>query len=210
MTNQEAFDTAVLHLLNQAYGCVSSSGKSQYRGTNGGKNAIGALIPDELYSSSMEGKTIHQILAVTTSGYEPLREHLRGVSPRLLTELQDLHDRVGKCLPSLFRDIVLDGCPRVAQMFSLSLRMIQLWAVYRKIPGPLMRDRSKAVPPPPVVVLAPPRPMPQPQPEVSPVPLPSPVPSPMHSVFSSGSTSTDKRDNSLRSQQLAALRDLFI
>jgi hypothetical protein len=136
MNNQEAFDTAVLHLLNQAYGCVSSSGKGQLRGTRGGKSAIGALIPDRLYWNSMEGKTVQQMLAATGPGYDTLREHLRDVSPRLLNELQDLHDRVGKCLPSLFRDIVLDGCPRIAQMFSLSLRMVRSWTTYRKIPGP--------------------------------------------------------------------------
>jgi hypothetical protein len=154
MNNQEAFDTAILHLLNQAYGCVSSSGKSQYRGTHGGKNAIGALIPDRLYSNSMEGKTVQQMLAATGPGYDMLREHLQGVAPRLLSELQDLHDRVGRCLPSLFRDIVLDGCPRIAQTFSLSLRMVRLWATYRKIPGPRPYQRSKPAVVQPVVVLS--------------------------------------------------------
>ena len=85
MNNQEAFDIAVLHLLNQAYGCVSSSGRGQYRGTRGGKNAIGALIPDHLYSDSMEGKTVHQLIAAAGPAYDKLREHLNGVSPRLLS-----------------------------------------------------------------------------------------------------------------------------
>jgi hypothetical protein len=154
MNNQEAFDTAILHLLNQAFGCVSSTGKSQYRGLHGGKNAIGALIPDRLYGNSMEGKTVQQILAATGPGYDELREHLQGVAPRLLSELQDLHDRVGKCLPSLFRDIVLDGCPRIAQLFGLSLRMTRLWATYRKIPGPRPYHRVKPVVAQNVVVLS--------------------------------------------------------
>jgi len=203
MNNQGAFDIAVLHLLNQGASCVSSSGKSQYRGINGAKNAVGALIPEALYSSSMEGKSIHQVLAA--SGNEQLREHLKGVSPRLLTELQDLHDRVGKCLPSLFRDIVLDGAPRVAQMFSLSMRMIHLWAAYRKIPGPLTRDRPKTVPTAPVVVFVPPRPTPPPPP-VS--PLTSSAPSaPAQPAISNAPQ--DPREV-LRNQQLAALRDLFV
>ncbi|HWM64958.1 MAG TPA: hypothetical protein VNO35_00110 [Steroidobacteraceae bacterium] len=153
MNNQEAFDIAVLHLLNQAHGCVSSSGRGQYRGTRGGKNAIGALIPDHLYSDSMEGKTVHQLIAAAGPAYDKLREHLNGVSPRLLSELQDLHDRVGKCLPSLFRDIVLDGCPRVAQLFSLNLRMIRSWVAYRKIPGPQMTPRKPLAPVPQAVVV---------------------------------------------------------
>ena len=147
MNNQEAFDIAVLHLLNQAHGCMSSSGKGQYRGTKGGKSGLGALIPDRLYSNSMEGKSIHQVLAA----HDELREHLKGVSPRLLTEIGDLHDRIGRCLPSLFRDIVLDGCPRVAQNFGLSLKRVQVWKAYRKLPGPQMFPRPKQ----PVVVLSP-------------------------------------------------------
>jgi hypothetical protein len=176
MNNQEAFDTAVLHLLNQAHGCVSSSGKGQYRGSHGGKNAIGALIPDRLYWNSMEGKTVQQMLVATGPGYDKLREHLHGVSPRLLNELQDLHDRVGKCLPSLFRDIVLDGCPSIARTFGLSLRMIHFWAAYRKIPGPRMFQRSKPASAPAVVVL------------------------------SSPFNSTDKRELSVANQESAALR----
>ncbi len=140
MNNQEAFDIAVLHLLNQAHRCVNSSGKSQYRGSRGGKNAVGALIPDHLYLSSMEGKTIQQLLAASISGpaFDGLRGHFRAVDARLLNELQDLHDRPGNCLPSLYRDIVLAGCPRIAKMFGLSMRFVNLWMAYRKLPGPQM------------------------------------------------------------------------
>jgi len=155
MNNQEAFDIAVLHLLNQAHGCMSSSGRGQFRGTKGGKSGLGALIPDHLYSSAMEGKTIHQLLAAAGSANDELREHLKGVSPSLLTEIGDLHDRIGRCLPSLFRDIVLDGCPRVAQNFGLSLRIVRVWKMYRKLPGPQMVPRSKPVVAPPVLVLQP-------------------------------------------------------
>jgi hypothetical protein len=143
MNNQEAFDIAVLHLLNQAQRCVNSSGQSQYRGSRGCKNAVGALIPDHLYWNSMDGKTVPQVLAAVGPGYERLREHFRGVAPRLLNELQDLHDRAGNCLPSLFRDIVLAGGYRIAQMFGLSLRTMHLWVVYRKTPGPQMQQRTE-------------------------------------------------------------------
>ena len=145
MNNQEAFDIAVLHLLNQAHGCMSSSGRGQYRGTRGGKSALGALIPDHLYSSSMEGKNVAQLLTAGGPVFDALRAHWNGVSPRLLNDLQDLHDRVGRCLPSLFRDIVLDGCPRVAQVFNLSLQITRRWSIYRKIPGPQMTDRKSVV-----------------------------------------------------------------
>ena len=145
MNNQDAFDIALLHLLNQAHSCVSSSGRSQLRSPRGGKSAIGALIPDRLYWNSMEGKTIKELLAATGPGYDPLREHLSGAALPLLNELQDLHDRVGSCLPSLFRDIVLAGGHRIARMFGLSTRMIRLWAAYRKLNGPRLPLRPAPV-----------------------------------------------------------------
>ncbi len=145
MNNQGAFDTALLHLLNQGHRCVSASGRSQLRAPQGGKNAIGALIPDELYRKSMEGKTIQQLLAAAGPDFDPLREHFSGVALPLLNELQDLHDRTGACLPSLFREIVLEGGPRIARMFGLSVRLIRLWGAYRKLAGPRIALRAAPV-----------------------------------------------------------------
>ncbi len=84
----------------------------------------------------MEGKTIQQLLTATGPGYDALREHLAGVAPQLLSELQDLHDRTGNCMPSLFREIAMDGGRRIARMFGLSMRMLHLWGAYRKLQGP--------------------------------------------------------------------------
>src|SRR6202011_4888770 len=145
MNNQEAFDIAVLHLLNQAQRCVNSNGRSQYRGSGGCKNAVGALIPDHLYWNSMDGKTVPQMLVATGSEYDRLREHFSGVAPRLLNELQDLHDRAGNCLPSLFRDIVMAGGQRIAQLFGVSARVIHLWVAYRKLSGPRLQQRVAPV-----------------------------------------------------------------
>jgi hypothetical protein len=145
MNNQGALDIALLHLLNQGHRCVSSTGRSQFRAPRGGKSAIGALIPDRLYWNSMEGKTVQQLLVATGPGYEALHEHLSGVAPPLLNELQDLHDRAGDCLPSLFREIVLAGGHRIARMFGLSVRMIHLWAAYRKLTGPQAPRRIEPV-----------------------------------------------------------------
>jgi hypothetical protein len=135
MNNQGAFDIALLHLLVQGHRCVSS-GRTQLRSPRGDKSAIGALIPEALYRTSMEGKTIRQLLATHDPEYAPLRVHLSGVALPLLTELQDLHDRTGECLPSLFREIVLAGGQRIARIFGLSTRMIQLWSAYQKLSGP--------------------------------------------------------------------------
>jgi hypothetical protein len=145
MNNQGAFDTALLHLLNQGHRCVSASGRSQLRTAQGGKNAIGALIPDRLYQKSMEGKTVQQLLAAAGPDFDALREYFSGVTLPLLNELQDLHDRTGACLPSLFREIVLEGGPRIARMFGLSVRLLRLWSAYRKLAGPRLPQRPAAV-----------------------------------------------------------------
>ena len=145
MNNQGAFDVALLHLLTQGHRCVSAFGRSQLRAPRGGKSAIGALIPDRLYTKSMEGKAVQQLLSASGPEFDALREHLSGVALPLLNELQDLHDRTGECLPSLFREMVLAGGQRIARMFGLSIRMIRLWSAYRKLSGPRIALRMAPV-----------------------------------------------------------------
>jgi hypothetical protein len=135
LVNQDAFDIAVLHLLNQGHCCFNASGKPKYRSPRG-KSAIGALIPDQLYVATMEGKTIQQLLSTSGTEYANLRERLARVTPALLGELQDLHDRVGECLPSLVRHLVVAGGLRIAQAFGLSSRLVRMWVAYQRLPGP--------------------------------------------------------------------------
>jgi hypothetical protein len=135
LTNQDAFDGAMLHLLNQGHSCLSASGQARYRGPRG-KSAIGALIPDALYVTSMEGKKLHHWLAVRGSEYDALRERFGSVTPSLLDDLQDLHDRSGACMPSLYRHLVLAGAQRIAQSFKLSMSLVHRCATYQHIRGP--------------------------------------------------------------------------
>jgi hypothetical protein len=135
LTNQDAFDGAMLHLLKQGHSCLSASGQARYRSPRG-KSAIGALIPDELYATSMEGKQLHHWLAARGSEYDALRERFGSVTPSLLADLQDLHDRSGACMPSLYRHLVLAGAQRIAQNFKLSMRLVLRCAAYQHIRGP--------------------------------------------------------------------------
>ena len=145
MNNQGAFDIALLHLLNQGHRSVSASGRSQLRSLRGDKSAIGALIPDHLYVKSMEGMVVRQLVTTHGPDFDPLRAHFSGVALPLLTELQDLHDRTGECLPSLFREIVLAGGLRIARMFGLSVRLLRLWSAYRKLGGPRVETQKASV-----------------------------------------------------------------
>lgn len=135
LTNQDAFDGAILYLLNQGHSCVSASGQARYRGPRG-KSAIGALIPDESYVSSMEGKKVHHWLAARGSEYDALRERLGSVTPSLLDELEDLHNRIGACMASLYRHLAVAGAQRIAQSFKLSMRLVHRGATYQYLRGP--------------------------------------------------------------------------
>ena len=145
LTNQDAFDGAMLHLLNQGRSCLSANGQARYRGPRG-KSAIGALIPDALYITSMEGKSLRHWLAARASEYDGLRERLGGVTPALLDDLQDLHDRSGSCMPSLYRHLVLAGAQRIAQSFKLSMRLVLRGAAYQQLRGPQMFSMPHARP----------------------------------------------------------------
>ena len=135
LTNQDAFDGAMLNLLTQGHSCVSASGQARYRGPRG-KSAIGALIPDELYVTSMEGRKVHHWLAARGSQYDALRERLGTVRPSLLDELQDLHDRIGACMPSLYRHLAVAGAQRIAHSFKLSMSLVYRCATYQHLRGP--------------------------------------------------------------------------
>jgi len=135
LTNQDAFDVALLNFLNQGHSCVSASRRPRYRGPRG-KSAIGALIPDELYLTSMEGNNVHHLLAARSSEYDALRERLGSVTPSLLDELQDLHDRIGACMPSLYRQLAAAGAQRIAQSFKLTMSLVNRSVTYQHLRGP--------------------------------------------------------------------------
>lgn len=94
MNKQEIFDTVSKFLLKQGHACKNEFGFCTYRGKNGDMCAVGALIPDELYSEDMD-KDLDGI----GTGVEYLCNHFTNTLPiwfhdnRVLLEaLQDIHD----------------------------------------------------------------------------------------------------------------------
>jgi hypothetical protein len=175
LTNQDAFDGAMLNLLNQGHSCVSASGQARYRGPRG-KSAIGALIPDELYVASMEGKNVHHLLAARGPEYDALRERLGSVTSSLLDELQDLHDRIGACMPSLYRHLAVAGAQRIAHSFKLSMRLVHRCATYQHLRGPQIFATAgiRVIPAVAPAIDAAPAPMPAPMPAPAPMQLAEP------------------------------------
>jgi hypothetical protein len=178
LTNQDAFDGAMLALLNQGHSCASASGQPRYRGPRG-KSAIGALIPDDLYVPSMEGKKVQHWLAARGSEYDALRERLGSVTPSLLDELQDLHDRIGACMPSLYRHLAVAGAQRIAQGFKLSMSLVHRSATYQHLRGPRIISTVSAPVIPaaaPAIDVAPPAPTPTPTPSLAAAPTATAAP----------------------------------
>ena len=87
---QELFDRISKHLLNQNERSIEHiSGVCRYRGDNGLKCAVGAIISDKKYSEKIEERTVY-----TSSVIECLPVRYQGVgSINFIGKLQKLHDQ---------------------------------------------------------------------------------------------------------------------
>lgn len=108
MTNQELFDTVAVHLLKQNESSVDEGGGCLYR-SGDLKCAVGVLIPDELYSSDIEGISVGKLYggAYFISARKKVTDWLFTTFSenqiKFLTELQDIHD---DGLPSEWRELL--------------------------------------------------------------------------------------------------------
>ena len=88
---QQAFDTAVVCLLKQAKQSLNASGDiCCYRGAEGRRCAIGALITDAEYedcAERIEGNSVKDLF-----DQEIATPSLQGIDQAFLTELQAVHD----------------------------------------------------------------------------------------------------------------------
>lgn len=85
MNAQELFDKVATHLLTQGEQSRADA-RCAYRGDRGLQCAVGCLIPDDKYSSSMEGSGIS--LPLVQAGLPPsIRVYLD-----LIKDLQVVHD----------------------------------------------------------------------------------------------------------------------
>jgi hypothetical protein len=91
MTRQQLFNQAATVLLTQGERSRAVDDTCLYRGPNGLKCAIGAMIPDALYEGDIEGYNIERLL----DDYPAICKVLGGQrNVRFLDALQVLHDSV--------------------------------------------------------------------------------------------------------------------
>jgi hypothetical protein len=85
-TRQEIFDTVVRNLHAQGRPAVNSKGHCEYRTADGCKCAVGGLIPDDKYTTAIEGKRVYADVVQEVLPSE-LRDHVS-----FLGYLQAAHD----------------------------------------------------------------------------------------------------------------------
>lgn len=89
---QFIFDFVIDHLLEQKQ-VSRSDGYCTYRGPGGTACAVGCLIPSEIYRSTMEQKSIRDVLGMLYS-FNILDTHkVLSDNDTLLDDLQNFHDR---------------------------------------------------------------------------------------------------------------------
>jgi len=91
MTNQEAFDKVVTHLLTQnqrAYDEEEDTCRYRWGPLS---CAVGCLIPDDQYNRGMEGQSVHGLVRAEVC---PAPAVLGGLDLSLLGDLQHIHDNI--------------------------------------------------------------------------------------------------------------------
>jgi hypothetical protein len=88
MTTQEIYDIVKKHLLVQNAASMFEEGICAYRDATGRKCAVGCLIPDEKYSSDIEGHNIFDDDVQQACGVTDPKQ------VKLLYDLQCIHDTV--------------------------------------------------------------------------------------------------------------------
>jgi len=87
MNRQEVYEKVRKHLLTQNHRSLNIKGCA-YRGENGDKCAIGALIPDESYYGGLEGLGVAHASVLGATGLEIEDQ----TDVEYLTSLQVIHD----------------------------------------------------------------------------------------------------------------------
>lgn len=86
MNAQEIFDKVAVHLITQGHQSKSEIGECEYRSESGDRCAIGCLISNELYQTSMEGKVVSNLIN------QYAMPNYFTTHAALLNDLQEIHD----------------------------------------------------------------------------------------------------------------------
>ena len=89
---QAQFDTIAEHLLTQNRKSLDRSGECVYRGPNGARCAIGAIIPPEAYKPNMEGENVLTLLEQDLRPLLALSDADSKTTTDFYIDMQNIHD----------------------------------------------------------------------------------------------------------------------
>lgn len=92
MTNQEIFDKVTKHLLTQKIAAMVGTGCAYRAGAR--SCAVGALIPDDLYTPEIEGKSVGSSINGQQLASVLIQAGFTSDQFSLLRDLQRVHDRL--------------------------------------------------------------------------------------------------------------------
>lgn len=94
-TREEVFDYVESHLKKQGYRSMLATGGCAYRGEGDTMCAVGCLIADDEYTSSMENNSVMELAGLSVGKIFAALALPERLIPhaRMLEALQDFHDR---------------------------------------------------------------------------------------------------------------------
>ena len=92
LTKQEIFNTVRDHLLTQGTRSTNKRGRCAYRGEDGARCAVGALIPDHLYDPTLEDLGVWSTFLDSVMYECGVPSELRA-DDKMVGQLQRIHDR---------------------------------------------------------------------------------------------------------------------
>ena len=122
-TMQQEFDAVVAHLYKQGFpakmGSTSATSYCAYRGDNGAMCAVGCRIPDEKYSSKMEGNSLGDLLQYLPGAFT---DEIVAYAT-MFSKLQEVHDQwdfTGYDASMTWEEYLDVKFPEVAEEFNLT------------------------------------------------------------------------------------------
>lgn len=95
LREQHTFDVVKEHLLSMETPSLLPNGDSSdcaYHGENGGRCAIGIILPDYVYSESFELESIDSLMEAEQDVIDALMNEGYSIDPEFLVSLQQIHD----------------------------------------------------------------------------------------------------------------------
>lgn len=91
MNTRELLEKAITHVIKQGVPSKGANGHCRYRGNGGTMCAVGALIPNNLYTIQMESRSVHATIVIDAIAFS-IGCPVDGQTVEYLSHVQTSHD----------------------------------------------------------------------------------------------------------------------